>query len=146
MPQLSAAPRLLPSLSEKQLLAALRHHTYVQRSYSNPARHGADIFAGPLGHCPPCAGAMLAQGAVEVPRAVPAEEPSAAAPPPTTAGSSQDMAQQGVQREASFLPIFYFFFTFKGVFLSSTAPDLGVIHMVCLSIPAALLCSNFPAK
>lgn len=90
---LSAEPRLPHSLSDKQLSAAVRHRTYVQRTYTDPARHGADIYGGPLGHCPPCAGAMLAQGAAEVPQAVTADDPLAVAPPPA-AGNSGPMSQQ----------------------------------------------------
>ena len=93
--QLSGEPRLSPCLSEKQLSAAVRHYTYVQRSYIDPARHGAAIFAGPLGHCPPCAGAMLAQDATEVPCAVLAEEPMAAARPLPAAINGADMLEQG---------------------------------------------------
>lgn len=104
--QLSAEPCASPSLSERQLAAAVRHRTYVQRNYLDPARHGAAIFAGPLGHCPPCAGAMLARGAPEVPRAVPAEEASAAIPSPLAASSGVMLQQEGVGKQAFlfFLP------------------------------------------
>jgi len=78
--QLGKDPPVPLPLAEKQLSAAVRHYTFVQRSYTDPARHGADIFAGPLGHCPPCAGALLAQGTGEVPEAVSAEEPVAPVP------------------------------------------------------------------
>ena len=57
--QLGADPRVPLSLSAKTLSDAVRHHMHVQREYTDPARHGADIFGGALGHCPPCAGAAL---------------------------------------------------------------------------------------
>lgn len=69
--QLRAEPRAVYSLSEKSLAGAVRHWTFVQRGYASPAQHGADLFAGPMGMCPPCCGALLAAGeAAEVPREV----------------------------------------------------------------------------
>lgn len=93
--QLSLEQRKQPRLSEKQLSAAVRHRTYVQRSYTDPARHGAAIFAGPLGHCPPCAGAMLARRAAHVPRAVSVEEASVAVPPSLPGGGAGMVPQAG---------------------------------------------------
>ena len=89
--QLSAQPRLSPKLSEKSLAAALRHREFVDRGYKDPARHGAAIFDGPLGNCPPCCGAQLMSSdalgtAGAVPREVTPEDPSAAVPKPLTPG------------------------------------------------------------
>lgn len=80
--RLSAEPRVVHSISEKSLAGAVRHWTYVQREYASPAQHGADIFAGPMGKCPPCSGALLAAGETA---AVPQEVAPVAVPLPLAA-------------------------------------------------------------